>query len=376
MRAVAASAFLASCCAVLIVLLAPPVAIESQLLRLQLERNFPGQAEDLARMPLEVQAFLVDHADNTQLAGKARLALERYPAMSTRILALYGDDERFQRVLAHYGDLVMPPIAYFLDNESKALTVQWQIARGLEKTKRGLQSWWNEEEEPDQEDSSPAELSPEERGRHAISWIEDEGHGFIGQFILDRNGEVQRVQSSRAAAAVTSFFSSGIRNAETKWRRGDGLTVGDAGSAALDLAVGVSALKVLRLGRTTAQGTKTLSFAQRNNAIGSSLLRGSTVATRLIKYGPWVVSAYIFVRYPSVLNSAFKVLAEWVGLPVALVQLLGWSLVLLPVFLLVTTLLKPFSMLLTAVTRLLLWTHGLVRGKVNATAAPVISATQ
>lgn len=368
MRLISLSTALVLCIAFLIALSSPPQPIESELLRVQLKEHFPSYAEQLGGEPLEIQAFFIDHADNPLLVGKARLALLRYPAMTQRILTLYGEDPTFQEILANYGDLVIPPIWFLLENKSKTLQTKRTAENGWEWTKRKVAGLWNgEEHTSEQAEMLEKEVSPEEQGLYAIGLINAHGHDFLGQFVSAESGQVKRVQTERVTEAVTSFFVSGIRNVETKSKTGEEVTLGDAGSAALDLAVGVSALKVLRLSRATAKGTTAMSFSQRNAALGSSLLRGSSMGLRVAKYGPpAVVLAYIVFKEPSVLNSIFKAFAEAVGLPIMLVQIVGWALVLLPVVFIAMTILKPLSVLLTGASRMLLWMQKITQSKPSA----------
>jgi len=356
MRSISVSAALALCIAVLIALSSPPAPIESQLLRVQVEEHFPKYAEQLINEPLEIQAFFVDHADSSLLVGKARLALLRYPAMTQRVLTLYGEDETFQEVLANYGDSAIPPIWYFLENKSTLLQTKRNAENMAERVTRKWATFWNDENSSSEHADSPVEeVSPEERGQYAILQVKADGHDFLGQFVTDENGQVKRVQTERALEAVTSFFASGLRNVETKWQRGEEIKLGDAGWAALDLAVGVSALKVLRLSRATPKGTQAMGFSQRNAALGSSLIRGSTMGLRLAKYGAPLALGYIAITHPSVLNSVFKAIADAVGAPVALLQVAGWALVLFPVVFIAMTMLKPITLLLTGAVRLLIW---------------------
>src|SRR5690606_24363158 len=121
----------------------------------------------------------------------------------------------------------------------------------------------------------------------------------------------------------------------------------------MDVAIGVSAFKLLRMGRGAAASAGTLTYSQRSAALGSGLWRASVVGTRLVKYGAPAGLAYIAVRHPSVINSMLGAVAEKFGLPVHLVQVAGWTLVLLPVMLLLRFLLGPLVWVLAGVVRLL-----------------------
>src|SRR5690606_33374704 len=150
------------------------------------------------------------------------------------------------------------------------------------------------------------------------------------QFVLSCDGEVSWVQTERILEGINRLFASGIKGLETKFRRDDAITAGDVGWAAVDVAIGVTALKVLRMGRVATAGGRSLTFSQRSAALGAGLWRGSVLGARMVKYGAPAVLAYMAIRHPSVLNSLMASAAEKLGVPVAAAQLVGWTLVLLP----------------------------------------------
>ena len=356
MRILSVSLFLSLCFAVLIALVSHPAPIESQLLRLQLNERLPGHADRLSKEAPEIQALFIDHADDPILVGKAHLALLRYPDLAPRILLLFGAEDLFQEVLKDYGDPVFPAIHYFLENESLLLNAQSHAQALSAKAKQRWSAAWSDGDESKESPSLPSnEVSPEERGWYAITQIKVDGHGFLGQFVRDERGEIRRVQTERALEAVSAFFAGGVRDLETKWQRGEKVEPGDAGWAAADLAIGIAALKVLRIGRTTVKGTRAMTFSKRNAALGSSLLRGSAIGLRVIKYGAPAVLGYIAIRHPSVLNSIFREVAEAFGVSVLWLQIGGWTLVLLPIVLIGMSLLRPLVFVLSAIVRSLRW---------------------
>src|SRR5690606_13802779 len=85
------------------------------------------------------------------------------------------------------------------------------------------------------------------------------------------------------------------------------------------------------------------------------LWRGSVIGTRLVKYGAPAVLAYMAIRHPSVINSLLRSAAERLGLPVALVQVAGWTLVLFPILLVLRFLLGPLAWLMAGLVSLLRW---------------------
>src|SRR5690606_26312724 len=90
-------------------------------------------------------------------------------------------------------------------------------------------------------------------------------------------------------------------------------------------------------------------------AVGAGLWRGSLIGARMVKYGAPAVLAYMAVRHPSVINSLLGSAAEKLGLPVALVQIVGWTVLLIPVMLLLRFLIAPLAWLMAAAAGLLRW---------------------
>lgn len=353
MKQLFVAAVLALLAAVLITSLHRPAPLEQQLLRLQVAQAMPEYAEGLAGEPAEIQALFLLYADDPVLLAKAHLALLRYPEMARAVLSLYGDSETFQRVLRRYGEDVVLPVHYFLTNEVFTLELMRGMNDAAQSALKAIRGAWPGSQAT--QDSSQTPLSNEERGRYAIHFLNEEGYGFLGQFILTPDGRVAWVQTERVLENINSFLAGGIRGLETKLRRDETVGAGDVGWAALDVAIGVSAFKMLRMGKAAAAGGQTLTFSQRAAALGAGLWRGSAVGARMVKYGAPVVLAYVAIRHPSVINSLLGSAAQQLGLPVALVQVVGWTLVLLPVVLALRFLLGPLAWLLSTMVGLLRW---------------------
>ena len=353
MRYLIPAGLLAFLVALLITGLYRPKPLEDQLVHLQVEQVMPEYAEALAAEPAELQALFLAYADDPVLLAKARLALLRHPDVARPILPIYGENPAFQNVLRTYGEDVVLPIHYFLTHEIFTL----ELMRGMSETARSamnaLLGVWGRETP----DAGPAqgELTAEERGRYAIHFIEAEGYDFLGQFVMAPNGQVGWVQTERVLEGINRFFAGGLKGLETRFRREEAIRAGDVGWAALDVAIGVSAFKLLRMGRTAAVGSSTLTFSQRSAAVGAGLWRGSAIGARMARVGAPAVLAYVAIRHPSVINSLLGSAAEKLGLPVGLVQVAGWTIVLLPVMLLLRFLLAPLAWVLSGVARLLRW---------------------
>ncbi|TFL15757.1 hypothetical protein CSC67_03275 [Pusillimonas caeni] len=353
MKRLIGAALLAFAAALCITSLYRPAALEQQLLHLQVEQAMPEFAHVLSTEPAALQALFLVYADDPVLLAKARLALLRYPDIARPIFLLYGDTPDFQKVLRTYGEDVVLPIHYFLANEVFTLELMQKLndtARSALNAVRGL---WSGSEPAGGTGRAP--LSAEDRGRYAIHFIQEEGYDFLGQFVMAPNGQVAWVQTERVLEGINSFFAGGIKGLETKLRLEEPVGAGDVGWAALDVAIGVSAFKILRMGAATSAGGRTLTFSQRSAALGAGLWRGTAIGARLVKYGAPAVLAYMAVRHPSLVNSLLGSAAEKLGLPVALVQVVGWTFILLPILLVLRFVVGPLAWMMAGLAGLLRW---------------------
>jgi hypothetical protein len=345
--------------ALLITHLVEPQPLETQLLHLQVERTMPEMANELTSEPAELQALFLAYADDPVLLAKARLTMLRYPDMARSIFLKYGDSREFMDVLRSYGEDIILPIHYFRTHEIFTL----ELMRGVSETTRSalgaLRRMWNADESA--QVGTDGTLSSDERGRYAIQFLKAEGYDFLGQFVMGPGGDVAWVQTERVLEGINSFFANGVKGLETKLHRDEAISVTDAGWAALDVAVGISAFKILRMGKAGAVGGRTLTLSERSAALGSGLWRASAIGSRLVKYGAPAVLAYIAIRHPSVINSLLGSAANAIGVPVGLVQVVGWTLILLPVLLLLRLVVGPLAWAFAGITSLLRWFDSLLR---------------
>lgn len=352
MRSLFTATLLAFLAALLITGLYRPKPLEDQLVSLQVEQAMPQYAAELSAEQAVLQALFLVYAEDPVLLAKARLALLRYPDMARPILTTFGENPTFQSVLRNYGEDVLLPIHYFLTHEVFTL----ELMRGMNETARSVlnavRGWWNQGEPI--EAVGQGRLSGEERGWYAIHFIDTEGYDFLGQFVATPQGEVAWVQTERVLEGINRFFAGGLKGLETKFRRDEAIAASDVGWAAVDVAIGVSAFKILRMGRAGAAGGS-LTFSQRSAAVGTGLWRGSVIGARAVKYGAPAVLAYMAVRHPSLINSLLGSVAEKLGLPVGLVQVVGWTLVLLPIVLVLRLLLAPLAWAVAGAAGLLRW---------------------
>ena len=187
-----------------------PQTAQERLIQLQAEDAPPALAEALKGQPTAVQAVLLGYADNKVLLLKAEAALASRPKLAREILAKYGGQREFQEVLATYGDSILPPIHYFLHNEVHTLAVMHYAAQQYQQAKSVARSYLGSAAESDTEPESQTDqtstdqkriiresdpsgtkvkpLTPTERGWYAVSFIKQDGHDFLGQFVTDKEG--------------------------------------------------------------------------------------------------------------------------------------------------------------------------------------------
>jgi hypothetical protein len=348
-----------------------PLPYEEQLIQIQIEQVLPEHAADLRGDPIELRAQLVEYAGDPLLFAKARVALFRYPAMAKPILNAYGTEPKFQKVLREYGEHAIPPIHHFRTHDVLTVTLMEKAATTAQTIYGKARGLWTGEstQEVEAESNKPAELNADERGLYAVQFIHDEGHNFLGQFVVATDGEVGWIQTERFLQGTTTLFFGGIRSLETKYRQKESIELKDVGWATVDLAAGAGVLKILKMGRAATVTGRSMSFSQRSLALSPALMRGGTVAAKLARYGAPVALAYVAIRHPSVLNSMFGLLAKALGLPVFLVQALGWGLVLAPVLYVARLLLRPLAFILVGFGSALRWLERSMRSKSTTVAA-------
>ena len=324
---------------------------EDQLIGVAVRQSFGDAAPQIAAEPLEVQALLLDYADNEPLVLKARLALLRYPDQARRILPIYGDEPEYQEVLLTYGEAALPPISYFMDNELMSLEMRRALSKRFEETKRlflGLRG--APLDTPLPVTTPTSRLTAEERGWYAIQFLREDGYNFLGQFTVARDGHAVWVQSERMTEGLSGFFLGGVRGLETKWRQGEMIEGSDLGWAALDVIVIASTVKLLkavRAARAAAPGAATAragGFSGRVAVFGSRVLaRGGRLAITVASYGAIPAAIYLMIRYPELINATLAELGDWLGISPWLVQFVFWFVILWITMRLALYLLAPLS---------------------------------
>lgn len=308
---------------------------EDQLIGVAVRQSFGDSAIQVAAEPLEVQALLLDYADNEPLLLKARLALLRYPDLARRILPVYGGEAEFQAVLLTYGEAVLPPIGYFMDHDLTSVEMRRALGERVEEIKLLYAQLMGSPIDAAPSAPAPvAELTAEDRGWYAVRFLQEEGYDFIGQFAVSPDGKAEWVQTERVTEGLTDFFLGGVRGLETKWSQGEKVEGSDLGWAALDLAVIASSVKLLkatRAGRAVAPAdagvaaARSSGFSGRVAVFGSRVLaRGGRLAAAVAGYGAIPMAAYLMFRHPSLINATLAELGGWVGVEPWILQFLFW----------------------------------------------------
>lgn len=346
-----------------------PEPLEERLVRIQAQESLPDvtRVEDL---PVELQAALLDLSDDPLVSLKARAAVMRYPDMAARVLPLYASEPEFRDILGRYGEAVLPPVSYFIDNPVATIESMNALSRQYDRIREFVESFQPSRDEsatsPEaSEQGEPApELTPEQRGWYAVNFIDAEGHGFLGQFEVADDGSVHWIQTERISEGVTDFFTSGIRTLETRQRTGEEIRLSDIGWASVDVLLFASSVKVLRAGRAAAATTRGAGFSTRSAALAARVTGAGRMVLRSARYARWplvIGAGYLVIRHPDVISDVLAEVARVAGLPAWLVQWAGWTLILLPVLILLRWLMLPLAALLRALVPVLLWLGGRAR---------------
>lgn len=307
--------------------------IEERLIRIQAEdrlQAFP----DIRNEPIEVQAILLDMADDELLLLKARAAYLRYPELARDILPLYGPEPEFREILRTYGENILPPVHYFMARPIGSIELMNTLADKYQALKEFVTGADPADSEKNRRRANAQTLSPEERGWYAVRFIQEEGHDFLGQFVVNAEGEITWVRTERVLENINQFFASGIRNLEIRYRTEGEVSAKDIGWASVDVLVFASALKALRVGRTVAVSSRGAATGSRAAALATRLANSGRMVMATARYAKWpaiIGAGYLVVSHPGIINDLLADAAHVMGYPVKLVQFLGWLAILLPV---------------------------------------------
>lgn len=134
-------------------------------------------------------------------------AARRYPAVATKVFALYGEDPMFQSAFERYGQMVVPVVGYFVENGSNRYRVTAAVHEAIQQVSQGRMPTWGE---------TP---SGEQMGYMAVQELDQRGAEFE---IVD--GRAKRKSIEATVQGTKNLFLSGIQKLETVWVRGESPT--------------------------------------------------------------------------------------------------------------------------------------------------------
>ncbi|MAP34666.1 MAG: hypothetical protein CME75_02500 [Halomonas sp.] len=312
---------------------------ESKLVRLEVQRALPALELTLEKESTELNALFLSYAADQALWMSASLAILRHGDIARSVLLDYGVSPQFQQVLVRFGADAVLPISYFRDHDVTTLRAQHWIGERYQQVSR----WWGDEPSDSDElgdadvEVAMAELTPLRRGQMGLALLDSNGHGLLNQFVVDDEGNVAWLQGERLVSGVGDFFTSGLRDLESQWRRGEAIGASDLGWAGVDLLVMASTVKVLRAGRAarTARLGGVEAQAARTGVRQGIVATSGRFATlpRMAKVAAVASTAYVVIRHPSLVSALGAHLSHWLGWPTWLGQFLVWMVVLLPLLL-------------------------------------------
>lgn len=299
---------------------------DAKLVRLEAQRALPTLKDSLQQETPEINAVFLNYAEDQALWMSASLAILRHGDVARDVLVEYGLLPQFQQVLMRFGADAVLPISYFHDHAIATLRAQHWVGERYHQLSR----WWS-----DKEEGAESAFTPYRRGQMGIALLDENGHALLNQFVVSEQGEVAWLQGERLVAGVGDFFTSGLRDLESQWRRGDEIGASDLGWAGVDLLVMASTVKVLRAGRA-ARAARVGSVEAQGARAG---WRQGLVATsgrfatlpRMAKVAAVAGTVYAVVRHPSLVSALGANLSTWLGWPAWVGQFVIWLVVLLPV---------------------------------------------
>ena len=252
---------------------------EQRLVTKQVERFLPAEGRNLIlRQPLALQSLMLEYQEiDPVLRSHAEQGLRTYPKVARTVLMKYGDRPEFQKVLKRYGVDAMLPVHYMMVNRGNREEMAGFLSHSARRAWDAAQ-FWKDDGPMDDPNLTPEALqqAQEVRVSSAITTLDKYGHDFLSQFVYNPvEEEAGRVQTKRMTDAAASFFTSGIRNLESKYKQGSAIGVTDVAWAGFDVAMGVAAFKILRAGRAATVGGRAATA-------GRSATTATTVASRAV----------------------------------------------------------------------------------------------
>ncbi|MBU2289250.1 MAG: hypothetical protein KKC85_22870 [Gammaproteobacteria bacterium] len=293
---------------------------EEQLSDIMVEQGFSKDAYEIVSQSSVLMRLLAEAAGDRELVLNLELALLKHRGRALTVLEAFGTDPQFQKVLRRHGDLVIPVIDYFMVKDSATLWAKSKLSAVWESISTVFGKKLVTEK---------LVYGPRLRGISAIETIREDGHHFLGQFVFDENGQAKRVQTDRVLEVLKKLFASGITDLESKYRRGDAISMPDIGWAGADVLSVFGATKAVAfLGKGAVSGKAVEEAAVVScsaTLMAHTALVGEKYGARVAKRGAKLAAVYLVVRHPSLLSGVFGALGKFFGVPAWLAMLAGWS---------------------------------------------------
>lgn len=325
---------------------------DERLIGIQAERQLGRIDPAILKEPLDIQALLLDYSGDSVLVMKAWIALSTYPSQSRNVFRKFGSEQEFQEILRHYGEVVIPVIQYFIDNDVLTIRAAAALKEGIDSITEMAETVWNRARGLDPAPPNPGMaktvIGPTERGWQAVIFIRSEGYKFLDQFDIDANTQVKWNQTNRVVSGVGAFFSSGLIKLEKKLDLNEKVTIDDVFFAGIDFLPLAVSLKLLRTGKVVATSGKELGLLSRTRIFAARLIPRNPLFRKFGKYAAVVATVYVVVSHPSLINSILEEAAKLMGLDPWLLQTAGWTV-------LIAAMLYPVSWLLKGLASVLLF---------------------
>ena len=313
----------------------PDSSFEEQLIRIQARQELGGSISTIEDESIEIQSVLLDYSDHEELVLKIQLAMMKYPYQTRELLEMFGSKAEFREIILLYGDSVIPVINYFLTTELNIFTkVMNGVSHYWHGTKKYIGRKFGNNEETEE---APKPVGKEDLAWNAILVIKDHGHNILGQFVTNTNGEVKRSRIEQYGEAILDFLTGGLKNVEIRYLKDQDIRIKDLAMAGVDVAIVGGFWKLLRSGKLIVLTGKSVRV-MRTSLFGSRLLK-SGFAGRTLKYSSVAATAFVVLKHPTLITSAFAEVGRLIGIPPMLAQMIG-------IALLAFVLLYPFSWLM------------------------------
>ncbi|WP_456269232.1 hypothetical protein M1D97_02795 [Kushneria sp. AK178] len=314
---------------------------ESRFLRASAADALPeAVARTLNHESEALNTLFLAWADDQTLVFNGALALARHGDTAREVLTDYGFEPGFQEILSRLGPDVVLPVAWFHDNEVPTLTARHWATQRYREARGAIAGWWNDDDADNDTPESPTDdsrgLTPYQRGLYAVAFLQEEGYGFLDQFVVDEHDTVHWLQGERLVSGVGDFFTGGLRDLERTVQGPASVGPADIAWAGVDVVMMAGAIQWLRAGRALRAGA-----LESRAAMGASgELRSSralipaglrfTRLSRPAKLAAVGATAWVVVRHPDLINGLGANLAHWLGWPVKLGQFVLWLVITLP----------------------------------------------